>query len=223
MNKRRVLAVVALWFLCSVSVSAEVISPFSDKLQIQAFLEKLNNQGVIVSYDPSLKRDEITGQQSDLAFYLKGAISEWYYLYEADINNDGAAEYILCSAGGSGGFFDIVAIYKKKDSKWVNVFEEIKLSLRRLIREADKESYDLEEGWSLMGGSIAIERIDGLVYFTLEKVTRKYEGKGFEEDFNPPQRYKFLWKNLKLNLIEYYIGDKIYKQAMAKKSKGAAR
>ena len=52
-----------------------------------------------------------------------------------------------------------------------------------------------------MNGSIRIEKENGKVFFALEQVTRKYEGKGFKEDFNPPQGYKFLWDNKDIKLI----------------------
>ena len=217
MNKRQLVgfgAVCAAAVLVVVACSAEAgetISPLP-RSEVNSFLKELNRQGKVASFNPGVKEDKIAGGESeDRSFYLEGSPGSWYFLYKADINNDGEDEYILCSAAGSGGFFDIESIYQEKDGKLVDIFDEIKIPLRKLIRDAEKKDYDLEEGYGgFMNGSIEIEKEQDKVFFTLEKVTRKYEGEGFEEDFNSPQGYKFLWDDSGINLIEY-LGDKVYK------------
>jgi len=214
MNKTKLIVawVVGIFLLLSTNVYAsEVIKPLSEK-EVKPLLKQLNSQGIVVVCDKSIKEDEFTGGNPENAsFYLKGSDS-WYFLYRADINNDGKDEDILCLASGSGGFFDIDAVYQEKSGKLTDIFNEIKIPLRKLVREAQKEGYALEEGFSFMNGGITIEQEGGKVFFTLEQTTRKYEGKGFEEDFNPTQGYKFLWDNSGIKLIEHYVGDKIYEK-----------
>lgn len=190
--------------LCSAEAS-EVIKPLPEK-EVKVFLKRLNSQGIVVAYDESVKEDEVKGGNlENSSFYLKGSDS-WYFIYRADINNDGKDEYILCSASGSGGFFDIDAVYQEKSGKLEDIFDQIKIPMRKLVRDAEKENYDLEEGYTgFMSGSIKIEKEKYRVFFTLEQVTRKYEGKGFEEDFNPSQRFKFLWKDGNIKLVEYKV------------------
>lgn len=178
--------------------------------EAKLFLEQLNSQGIIVTYDESVKNDEVTGSNTEnSSFYLKGSDAR-YFLYHADINNDGKNDYILCSVSGSGSFFDIDVVYQEKNGKEVDIFDEIKIPLRKLVRETQKEDYDLEEGFAFMNGSLKIEKENGKVLFTLEEVTRDYGPPEYK--FNPPEGYKFLWKNGDIKLIEHYVGDKVYKQ-----------
>jgi len=216
MNKRQlvgfgaVCAAALLVVVCSVA-AGETFSPLS-RSEVNSFLKELNRQGKVASFDPGVKEDKIAGGESeDRSFYLEGSPGSWYFLYNADINNDGEEEYILCSVTGSDGIFDIDSIYQERDGKLVDIFDEIKVPLRKLIREAENKDYDPQEGYSgLMQGSIEIEKEQGNVFFTLERITRRYEGEGFEEDFNPPQGYKFLWNDSGIELIEY-LKDKVYK------------
>ena len=47
------------------------------------------------------------------------------------------------------------------------------------------------------------------VFFTLVKVTRGL-GPG-EIKYDHPQGYKFLWDKGGIKLVQYYVGDKVYK------------
>jgi hypothetical protein len=183
--------------------SYKIIRPLAEK-QVREFLKRLNSQGTVVTYDESVKEDEIRGVNADnLSFYLKGSPTEWYFLYKADINNDGFDEYILCYASGSGGFFRIDKIYKEVNDKLVDIYDEIKIPMCRLIRSAEKASYDLQQGCAnFMNGGIKIENEKGKTFFTLEKVARLYEEPGFK--FGPPVGFKFLWENGAIELIEQY-------------------
>ncbi len=83
--------------------------------------------------------------------------------------------------------------------------------MRKLIRDADKESYDLEEGYAgFMNGNIKIEKDKDRVYFTLEQITRDYPP-AKDHFYHDPQGWKFLWDNGSIKLVNYYVGDKVYK------------
>ncbi|MDP3791316.1 MAG: hypothetical protein Q8R38_04665 [Candidatus Omnitrophota bacterium] len=114
-------------------------------------------------------------------------------IHKIDINNDGNDEYVLTNTSGSGQYFDIIGIYKKDDEKIRDIFDEIKLPLRRSIRDARKETYDLEEGYvGLMRGEVIFERVDKQIFFTL--IERS-------EDRPSPWAYKFLWNKNGIELI----------------------
>jgi len=212
MNKRQsivawmVCAAAMLVAVCSVGAN-EVIKPLQEK-EINVFLKQLNNQGIVATFDKNIKKDKCLGWIEESSYFsLEPGGNIGYCLYRADINNDGKDEYILCTSQGSGAFFDIESIYQDKNGKFVDIFNEIKIPMRKLIRNAEKEKYDLEEGYvGFMNGSIRIEKENGKVFFTFEQVTRKFEGKGFEEDFNLPQSYKFLWDKSGIKLIKYSVG-----------------
>ena len=217
MNKKQlvvawvVCAAVMLAAVCSV-VAGEVANPLPEQ-EVKVFLERLNSQGLVASFDKNIKKDTYQGlAEGSVYFSLQPGGNIGYCLYRADINNDGKDEYILCTSQGSGAFFDIESIYQD-NGKFVDIYNEIKIPMRKLIRDAEKETYDLEEGYTgFMNGDIKIEKENGSVLFTLKQVTRKYENKGsFEEDFNPSQSYKLLWDKSGIKLIKHYVGDKIYK------------
>ena len=215
MNKKQFAVVIVFAFMMTagayIARASEVINPLPRE-EVDLFLKQLNGQGKLVSFAPGAKEDRIAGRESeDRSFYLEGAPGSWYYLYKADINNDGKDEYVLCSVTGPEAFFDINSIYHEKDGKLVDIFDEIKMPLRNLIRDAEKQDYNLEGNYSgLMGGSIKIEKDQDKVFFTLEKLTRRYAGEGSKEDSDSPQGYKFLWDEFGINLVEY-LGDKVYK------------
>lgn len=217
MNKNRL---IVSWLVCAALVSVvacpavagEITRPLPEK-EVKVFLAQLNSQGIVAAFDKNMKKDTYLGLAEGSAYFsLEPGGNIGYCLYRADINNDGKDEYILCTSQGSGAFFDIESIYQD-NGKFVDIYNEIKIPLRKLVREAEKEKYNLEEGYSgFINGSIRIEKENGKMSFTLEQVTRKYENKGsFEEDFNPSQSYKFLWEKSGIKLVKYSVGAKIYK------------
>jgi len=191
------------------AIAGEIVKPLQEKEVIQ-LLKRLNSDGIIASFDKDIKKDIYQGWIGEISFFSLWPGGVAYCLSEADLNNDGMDEYILCTQQGSGGFFDIDAVYAIRNNHFVDIFNQIRIPLRRLVREAEKEKYDLEESYvGFMNGSIGIEKENGKVFFTLEQVTRKYADKGFDEDFNPPQTYKFLWENKEIKLIEHRVGGKL--------------
>ena len=191
------------------SETSESIKPLPEK-EVKVFLKRLNSQGIVATFDKDMKEDKYLGWIEESSYFsLEPGGNIGYRLYRVDINNDGKDEYILCTSQGSGAFFDIDAIYQDRKGKLVDIFNEIKMPLRKLVRKAEKEKYDLEEGYAgFINGSIKIAKEKGKVFFTMEQVTRKYAGKGFEEEFNPPQSYKFLWDKTGIRLVQYYVGGK---------------
>lgn len=197
------------------AIAGEIIKSLPEK-EVKPFLQQLNSQGVMVTYNKDVKEDKIKAWADDLSFFTLDGSDSGYSLYRADINNDSKDEYVLCSAAGSGSFFDIEYIYQDRDGKLVDIYNEIKIPLRRLVRDSEKGKYDLEEGYTgFMNGSIRIEKDNDKVFFTLGQVTREYNGKGFEEDFNPPQSWQFLWDNGGITLVRYSVRQAIYKTRRA--------
>ena len=199
-HTKKILSVIllAIFLFFSNNIKAnEIVHPLPIE-EVKPLIKQLNSQGQIITLDKNLKRDKISGINPDnSSFYLEGS-DAWYFLYKADINNDGNNEFILCSASGSGGFFDIDAIYQDKDGKLTDIFNDIKIPMRKLIRDINKESYDITDGYlQLANGSLTIEKENGKTFFTLKEVTRDYDSPEFK--FNEPKSYKFLWdKNINL-------------------------
>jgi len=200
-----ILAVVSL-LLAGNAVAGEVIAPLRDKKEVGGFIKRLNSQGKVFSIEENVKEDKVNWAD-DYSFFMLGD-GQGYSLYKADINNDGKGEYILCLSAGSGGWFDIDAIYQDKNGKLVDIFNDIKIPMRKLIRDAEKEKYDLEEGYAgFMNGSIKIEKDNNKIFFTLEQVTRDYGSDDIKYDH--PKGYKFLWDKGGIKLVQYYVGDKV--------------
>lgn len=170
------------------------IQPLAEK-NVRTVVSKLNKQGIVIGYDETVKKDKVLWYNKEYgSFGIENNSGTAYWLYEADINNDKQDECIVTSSSGSGGFFDIEAIYKIENGKFIDSFDQIKIPMRKLIRDANKETYDLEDGYAgFMGGSIDIETIDGKTYFTLTRVRRDYGIDDHEKSFQGPEVWKFLW------------------------------
>lgn len=190
--------------------SRDISKPLG-KSEVKHFLKRLNKQKILVTYDKSLSKDKIVQYEPiNNSFMLEGSSSAQYFLYKADINNDQTDEYILCVVDGSGSFFDIEAIYKGKDGKLVDILNQIKKPMNKIVEVAIKGDQDLLAGYcGFMNGSIIIEEENGKVFFTLERGVRDYDAKGLQ--FNPPEGFKVLWEKGEVKLLEHYVGDKVYK------------
>ncbi len=117
-----------------------------------------------------------------------------YKFYKVDVNNDGRNEYVLTSSDGSSAWFDIEAIYQYDGNRLKDIFDEIKIPLRKQIRDADKETYDLEEGYvGFMNGDMLINRENGKTFFTIIN-----QG----QDHPSAWAYKFLWDKNIIKLIK---------------------
>jgi len=170
---------------------------------VRLVIGRLNREGIIFNFDKKAKKDEIFGYDKKYGFSIADTGAGWY-LYKVDINNDKEDEYVLTSHAGSGGFFDIEAIYKDKDGKLSDIYGEIKIPMRRLIRKSEKGYYKLDDGYiGFMKGSIDIEDMDGKIYFTLNRTIRDYGIDDYEKSFHPPEHWKFLWDKDGLRLIEF--------------------
>lgn len=189
--------------LCASIVMANTtkLQPLGEA-EIRAVISKLNNYGIVLGFDANAKKNEVFGYSKEHGSFGIANTEAGWYLYKTDINNDREDEYVLTSSQGSGCFFDIEAIYKDKNGKPSDIYEEIKIPIRKLIRDSQKASYDIEEGYSgFMNGGIDIESIDGKIFFTLQQVTRDYNINDYDKSFQKPELWKFLWDDNKLKLI----------------------
>ena len=189
---------------------AEIIYPLSTKEEVQSFIDELNQQGINISewyWDEKGKRefDKVENIISNGMFWCDG-VSGDLKIFKVDINNDGDGEYIKTLRVGSGRFFDIAAIYTEEEGKFRDIYNEIKLPMRKLIRDAENEDYDLEEGYGgFMHGSMIVEKEDSKVYFSMIKASGRWfecdeEGGKWIED-NCPIAYKFLWNSNGIRLV----------------------
>lgn len=203
-----VLIMLCLFITFGAEANAE-IKPLQEK-DVALFLENLNSQGKKVTYDDTATNDKLWGYDNEYGSFRVGEMDgDARFLYKADINNDGIEEYIVCSQGGSGAFFDVDNIYKNENGKFTDIFGDIKIPMRRLMRDAEKEDYDLEDGYvGYMNGSLIIEEDGGKMYFTIRQVSRDYGIDDFEKSFQDPRSWKFLWDKGGIKLISYYVGDK---------------
>ena len=178
----------------------KTIKPLQEK-EVKSIINQLDTQGILKELYSSTEwnQDDLTFDSFDPdsnCFWLKGIESAWFYLYKADINNDTDEEYILASASGSGQFFDIVAIYKVVDGKFIDLFDEIKLPMRRLIRDWSQADYDLEEGYvGFMYGTIMIEKEGEKIYFII---------------IDKEAAYKFLWDEDVIKLVGSKEKESVY-------------
>jgi len=166
---------IACWVI--IYLVAGILSPcFSETINVI-----LNEQGAS-DFAKQLKKQGIVMPED--------GINE---IYKVDINNDGSDEYILTNIDGSGQYFDIIAIYKKDDEKIKDIYDEIKIPLRRLIRDSEKETYDLEEGYvGFMNGSLILEKDKQQVLFSILERSEAHPS---------PWAYKFLWNKNGIQLI----------------------
>ncbi len=213
MNKKQLIVawiISVILLLAANAYAGKVTKPLGEK-EVKRFLGQLNSQGIIASWDENVKENKMEWwDEKNLSFSLE-SVGVAYFLYRADINNDSKDEYVLCTRQGSGSYFDIEAIYWESGSKLTDISDQIKLPLRKLIRDAEKEDYDLEDSrGGFMNGSIRIEKDNGKVYFTLEQITRDYPP-AKDHFYHPPQGYKFLWDKNGIKLVQYYVGNKVYK------------
>ena len=215
MNKKQLISAIFIISLLAVTsaMASEVIKPLKEA-EVKSVISRLNGQGIIFTFDKNVKKDKVSGLDKDGSFGMADTGEGWY-LYKVDLNNDKKDEYVLAMFGGSGGFLDIEAIYQAKGGKLVDIFNRIKIPMGKLIKRVEKTKNKSEEEYTtFMNGSLTIEKDNNKIYFTLEKVTRRYDtanGGKFEDDFNPKQGYKFLWENGAIKLVDHYVGDKVYK------------
>lgn len=212
MNKKQLMPIfiLALSLLASNAMASEIVKPLG-KSDVELLLKRLNQQKILVTDDKNLPIDKVVQYELiNNSFMLEGSSSAEYLLYKADINNDDVDEYVLCFIDGSGSFLDIKAIYKEKNSKLLDILNQIKKSMNKIVKVAIKGDQDLLAGYcGFMNGSIEIEKDDSKVFFTLERVVRDYDAPGLA--FNPPEGFKMLWDKESVKLLEHYVGDNVYK------------
>lgn len=209
MNKKQLIPIFIL-ALVSNAMAGEITKPLG-KNEVGSFLNRLNQQKILIVFDKSLSKNKVFQYEPiNNSFMLEGSASANYFLYKADINNDGVDEYLLCSVDGSGSFLDIDAIYKERNGKLVDILDEIKKPMEKIVKVAIKGDQDLLAGYcGFMNGSIKIEKENSKVFFTLQRVVRDYDAPGLA--FNPPEGFKMLWGMKTVKLLEHYVGDKVYK------------
>jgi len=197
------LLIFVVLFCLPESLYADVIYPISDKNEIVSLIAQLNKQGLV--------RDKFLDFNAEMnGIFFKDLFNVSRTIYKVDINNDGADEYVMTSTGGSGQFFDIEAIYKQKQGEFKDIFDQIKLPLRKSQRDLDGEHYDLEEGYvGIMHGAIIIEEENNRVYFTMVDSSGQWwvpdddlAGGGQWVEENCPMVRRYLWDAKGLQFIK---------------------
>lgn len=219
MNKRQLISILIIGISTCLSfcpVLAETIYPISSKEELQSLVETFNKQGIRISYDRNVSPnidEKIDSVTENGEFYIEGA-DGGYKLFKVDINNDGEPEYVKTMEAGSGRFFDIETIYKSTNGKFVDIYDEIKLPMRKLIRDADKEAYDLEDGYAgHVFGDIIVEKKDGKVYFSIleGRPERPEENINSFNVSNQFRAYEFLWADKDIKLTRAH--DRLLKES----------
>lgn len=196
----------ALWFSYAPLHDMLPIKPL-DEADVKLVINRLNQQGKLFGFGE--KRDDVFWYHEDGSFGIADTGNAAWYLYKADINNDNEYEYVLASSQGSGAFFDIEAVYKDKNGQLYDIYDEIRIPMRKLIRDAQNGSYDLEDGCvDFMNGDIDIESVNGKVYFTLHRTTRDYDIDDYKRSFQPPEFFKLLWFGGQIKLADSKVNDK---------------
>lgn len=226
MNKARliVISVIGISALLSLHpVLAETIYPIFSKDELQSLVTELNKQKIKMSdwysdfdINPGVDKtfEKITDVIENGEFFIEGA-NGGFKFFKIDINNDGEDEYVKTLEVGLGRLFDIEAVYKTVDGKFIDIYSELKLPMRKLIRDADKGTYDLEDGYpGHPFGDIIVERKGKQIYFSI--ITARESGRSWEDlkFFNvskKPRTYEFLWANKEIKLTRVY--DRLLKKS----------
>lgn len=194
---------------------AEVIYPLNSQDVLQSLIREFNIQQIKMAdwyYDEDINPaadktfEIITGVNKNGEFFIEGA-NGGFKLFKVDINNDGEEEFVKTLESGSGRFFDIEAVYKKVNGGYVDINDEIKLPIRKLIRDTKNETYDLEEGYvGFAFGDIIVEKKDGKIYFTLlqGRTSRPWEDLNSFNVSETAEAYEFLWSGKDLTLNRVY-------------------
>lgn len=215
MNKKKLILILIfginlLFISCAL---AEIIYPISSQQELQSLVGDLNKQKIKMSnwyYDEDINPgvdktfEKVESVIGNGEFFIEG-VNGGFKFFKVDINNDGQDEYVKTFEEGSGRFFDIEAVYKQE--KFIDIYNEIKLSMRKLIRDAEKETYDLEEGYvGHAFGDVIVEKRNGKVYFTIleGRTDRSWEDLNSFNVSDKPKAYEFLWENNKIKLLRVY-------------------
>jgi len=219
MSRKQLIVILILGvciFLSLNSALAEIIYPISSKEELQSLVRELNKQNIKMSdwyYDEDINPgadktlEKVESVVENGEFFIEGA-NGGFKFFKIDINNDGADEYVKTLEVGSGRFFDIEAVYKTVSGKFVDIYGELKLPMRKLIRDTDNETYDLEDGYPGHAfGDIIVERKNKQIYFSI--ITARESGRSWEDinSFNvskKPRTYEFLWAHKEIKLTRVY-------------------
>jgi len=217
MNKKQLIVVwvlgISLLFLTH--ALAETVYPISSKKELQSLVGDLNKQRIKMSswyndedINPGVDKtfEKVESVIENGEFFIEG-VNGGLKFFKVDINNDGQDEYVKTLEEGSGRFFDIEAIYKINNDKFIDIYTEIRLPIRRLMREAEKAKYDLEEGYPGHAfGDMIVEKRAGKVYFTIleGRTARPWEDLNSFNAGDKPRAYEFLWEHKKIKLIRVY-------------------
>ncbi|MCG2713761.1 MAG: hypothetical protein L6308_02810 [Candidatus Omnitrophica bacterium] len=217
MNKKRLIVTwvfgISLLFLAH--ALAETVYPISSKKELQSLVGSFNKQKIKMSswyndedINPGVDKtfEKVESVIENGEFFIEG-VNGGLKFFKVDINNDGQDEYVKTLEEGSGRFFDIEAVYKNEKDKFEDIYNEIKLLMRKLIRDAEKTSYDLEEGYvGHAFGDMIVEKRAGKVYFTIleGRAARPWEDLNSFNASDKPRAYEFLWEYKKIKLIRVY-------------------
>ena len=213
MNKKQLIPIFILTFslLVSNAVAGEIIKPLR-RTEVEVFLKRLNQQKILVSSSKDSSKDKIAYFSPTYSFFrLEDVLCTEFYINKADINNDGIDEYILYYEGGcgSGSFLDIGAIYKEKNGKLIDILDEIKKPMNKIVEISLKGNQDLGCGYAgFMYGSLTIEKEDSKTFFTLRRKFSDYKAR---DNKLRQEGFKMFWDKNGVKLLEHYIGDKTYK------------
>ena len=217
MNKKQLIIAWALGIsLFSLTCAlAEIVYPVSSQEELQSLIANFNKQKIKISCcyhneDNSSGAEKTFEKVENVIdngeFFIEGA-NGGFKLFKVDINNDWEDEYVKTLEQGAGKFFEIEAVYKEVEGRYVDIYREIKLPMLKLIRDREKDTYGLEGGY--LGhafGDIIVEKRDGKVYFTILKgrAPESWEDLHSYNVSDKPRAYEFLWENKKIQLISAY-------------------
>jgi hypothetical protein len=194
---------------------AEVVYPIiAREKEVKRLVHWLNSQGIKVArYALEEKKfEKVKFDRGSFSFTVEEIGGAAYTFYKTDINNDGRDEYVLTEKGDIGRWFDISAVYTQEKGKLQDIYEEVRLPLRALLRDAQHASYNLEDGFvGIPQGDMIMEEEGGRIFFSIVEShgswyycpkTKNAKCRWVREDC--PQVYTFFWSKQGIELVKAY-------------------
>lgn len=216
MNKELIgVCLIGMYVLFPLRALAEIIYPILSKNELQSVVGELNKQKIKMSdwyndedINPGSNKafEKVESVSDNGEFFIEG-VNGGFKFFKVDINNDGRDEYVKTLEVGSGRFFDIEAVYQKVNGKFVDLYDELRLPMRKAMRDAEGATYDLGEGYvGHAFGDIVIEKTGGKIYFTIleGRAQRGWEDLNSFNVSDRPTAYEFLWRGSNLSLLRSY-------------------
>ncbi len=202
-------------FVWAAPCRAEVTYPIiASEQEAKTVVRRLNAQNIkVAKYALEESRfEDVKFEPGSFSFTIEEIGGPRFTFYKMDIDNDGQEEYVLTEKGDVGFWFDIDAVYKEDRSNFKDIYDEIKLPMRTLLREAQHANYNLEEGFvGISRGDMIVEKEGGKTYFSLVEshgtwlyCPKQKNAKCHWVKENCPEVHKFLWEGANIQLIKTY-------------------